>query len=96
MDKLGVFLCTGCGIGDGVDVEKIIEPHSNDELKQIDVDLIERGPWQPREHFDEEALKELAESIAATRGSSVEEVEAAWQAGIPLRRLADPSEIAAE
>ena len=48
-----------------VDVEKIIEPHSNDELKQIDVDLIERGPWQPREHFDEEALKELAESIAS-------------------------------
>ena len=25
MDKLGVFLCTGCGIGDGVDVEKIME-----------------------------------------------------------------------
>ena len=36
---------------------------TDDELKQIDVDLIERGPWQPREHFDEEALKELAESI---------------------------------
>ena len=25
MDKLGVFLCTGCGIGDGVDVDKIME-----------------------------------------------------------------------
>ncbi len=25
MDKLGVFLCTGCGISDGVDVEQIIE-----------------------------------------------------------------------
>ena len=48
-----------------VDVERIIEPQSNDELKQIDVDLIERGPWQPREHFDEAALKELAESIAS-------------------------------
>jgi len=32
--------------------------------RNIDVDLIERGPWQPREHFDEEALQELADSIA--------------------------------
>jgi len=40
-------------------------------------------------------LEELAESVAAERGSSVEQVEAEWQAGIPLRRLAEPSEIAA-
>jgi 3-oxoacyl-[acyl-carrier protein] reductase len=40
-------------------------------------------------------LEELAESIAAAAGSSVEQVEAGWQAGIPLRRLADPAEIAA-
>ena len=46
------------------DVEAMIEPKSNDELRAIDVDLIERGPWQPREHFDEEALQELADSIA--------------------------------
>ncbi len=25
MDKLGVFLCTGCGIGDAVDVDEVIE-----------------------------------------------------------------------
>ena len=25
MDKLGVFLCTGCGIGDGVDVDAVLE-----------------------------------------------------------------------
>ncbi|MEE4271381.1 MAG: hydrogenase iron-sulfur subunit [Thermoanaerobaculales bacterium] len=25
MDKLGVFLCTGCGIGDGVDVDEVLE-----------------------------------------------------------------------
>ncbi len=46
------------------DVEAMLEPKGNDELRNIDVDLIERGPWQPREHFDEEALQELADSIA--------------------------------
>lgn len=47
------------------DVESMIEPKSANELRNIDVDLIERGPWQPRLHFDEEALQELAESISA-------------------------------
>lgn len=46
------------------DVETMIEADNADELRNIDVDLIERGPWQPREHFDEEALQELADSIA--------------------------------
>ena len=46
------------------DVEAMIEPQNDDELRHIDVDLIERGPWQPREHFDEESLQELADSIA--------------------------------
>lgn len=46
------------------DVDAMIEPKSDDELRVIDVDLIERGPWQPREHFDEESLQELADSIA--------------------------------
>jgi len=46
------------------DVDTMIEPVSNDELRTLDVDLIERGPWQPREHFDEDALQELADSIA--------------------------------
>lgn len=45
-------------------VDTMIEPASNDELRKVDVDLIERGPWQPREHFDEDALQELADSIA--------------------------------
>jgi ParB family transcriptional regulator, chromosome partitioning protein len=47
------------------DVESMIEPKNAEELRNVDVDLIERGPWQPREHFDEEALQELADSIAA-------------------------------
>jgi len=46
------------------DVEAMIEPSNDHELRNIDVDLIERGPWQPREHFDEETLQELADSIA--------------------------------
>jgi len=46
------------------DVEAMIEPKNESELRNIDVDLIERGPWQPREHFDEAALQELADSIA--------------------------------
>ncbi len=47
------------------DVEKIIEPQGDDELRSIDVDLIQRGPWQPRSYFDEAALQELADSIRA-------------------------------
>lgn len=46
------------------DVEAMIEPKNESELRNIDVDLIERGPWQPREHFDETTLQELADSIA--------------------------------
>jgi len=46
------------------DVESIMEAKTDDELRHIDVDLIERGPWQPREHFDEETLQELADSIS--------------------------------
>ncbi len=46
------------------DVETMIEPKTNDELRDLDVDLIVRGPWQPREHFDEDTLQELADSIA--------------------------------
>ena len=33
-------------------------------LDQIDIGLIDNNPDQPRKHFDEEALKELADSIS--------------------------------
>lgn len=36
---------------------------SEEELLQIDIDLIEPSPAQPRTHFDEERLEELAQSI---------------------------------
>ena len=32
-------------------------------MNEISVDLIETNPYQPRTHFDEEALNELADSI---------------------------------
>lgn len=46
-------------------VDAIIAPTDKDELRDIDVDLISRGPWQPRVDFNETALKELADSISA-------------------------------
>jgi len=32
-------------------------------IREIEIDLIEANPFQPRSHFDEEALMELADSI---------------------------------
>lgn len=48
-------------------VEEITNPSASDikGLKEIDVDLIQRGIYQPRVHFAEEALQELADSIRA-------------------------------
>ena len=44
-------------------VEAMTTAQRDDELREVDVDLIQRGPWQPRTHFDEEALQELAEFV---------------------------------
>lgn len=38
-------------------------PHPVNSVGQIPVDQIETNPYQPRTHFDQEALRELAESI---------------------------------
>lgn len=40
-------------------------------------------------------LEHLAQAVARSRGVAVGAVQAEWEEGIPLRRLADPSEIAA-
>ncbi len=64
------------GLGRGLDallggVHKETEPvstsggESRDSLHRLPVDLIQRGRYQPRREFDPEALRELAESIAA-------------------------------
>ncbi len=37
-------------------------------LQQIAIDLLVRGKYQPRQHFDPEKLKELADSIKSTDG----------------------------
>ena len=38
-------------------------PTTSEELLEIDIDLIEPSSAQPRTHFDEERLEELAQSI---------------------------------
>ena len=39
---------------------------SKPKLQQIPLDLLFRSPYQPRQHFDQEKLQELAESIKST------------------------------
>jgi len=40
-------------------------PASNNGLRHISIELIQRGTYQPRVHFEPEALQELADSIKA-------------------------------
>lgn len=42
--------------------ENLVNKDANEQL-QIDVEKIQRNPYQPREDFDEEELKELTDSI---------------------------------
>lgn len=42
-----------------------VDPGQDGELKQIPVELIQRGKYQPRRDMDPESLEELAESIKA-------------------------------
>ena len=51
-------------LGGSETVEAMTTAQKGDELKEVDVDLIRRGPWQPRTHFDDESLQELADSIS--------------------------------
>src|SRR5687767_11985812 len=39
--------------------------HEKEELKQLPIDLLQRGKYQPRTHMDKTALEELAASIKA-------------------------------
>lgn len=43
--------------------QNIVESTSENDIKHIPVSEIRSNPYQPREHFDEDALNELAESI---------------------------------
>jgi len=51
-------------LGGSETVEALTTAISDDELRELDIDLVQRGPWQPRVHFDEDALQELADSIS--------------------------------
>ena len=52
---------------DNLDVEqieqKIIEEATNEDIIEIDINELRPNPYQPRKKFDEEALKDLANSI---------------------------------
>ena len=52
---------------DNLDVEeieqRIIEEATNEDIIEVNLDELRPNPYQPRKKFDEEALKELAESI---------------------------------
>ena len=43
--------------------EPVVDNAAGDQLKTIPVDRIMRGTYQPRRHFEQEALEELADSI---------------------------------
>ena len=47
----------------GSALEASAAPSGKDELKQLPVDLLQRGKYQPRTHMSETALQELADSI---------------------------------
>jgi ParB family chromosome partitioning protein len=44
-------------------LEQMVPGNSVNNMSEISLDAIEVNPYQPRTHFDETALKELAESI---------------------------------
>ncbi len=52
-------------LGGSDTVEVLTTVQHADELRELDVDLIQRGPWQPRTYFDETLLQELANSISS-------------------------------
>ncbi len=45
--------------------ENTIENLDKEEVVEINLDEIQPNPYQPRKHFDEDSLRELAESIRA-------------------------------
>ncbi len=59
----------GRGLGSLIgNVEQVIHPDPDElasDLTELPIDKIQRGEYQPRKHFAEEALQELANSISA-------------------------------
>lgn len=59
----------GRGLGSLIgNIEQVTEVSEEDKatgLTELGVDQIQRGKYQPRQHFDQQALQELADSISA-------------------------------
>ena len=55
----------GSLIGNIETVTEVTEDDKASGLQELGVDQIQRGKYQPRKHFDEQALQELADSIAS-------------------------------
>ena len=60
------------GLGKGLDAllgpvsaAQVMQGAGVNALRVLPVDLLQRGPWQPRADFDQAALQELADSIKA-------------------------------
>lgn len=56
----------GAPLGKGLDAlisTEGVRPQGSSTINEVDIDLIEANPNQPRREFDEEALQELATSI---------------------------------
>lgn len=56
------------GLGRGLDVlikSRVVEPEPDAEIVTLDIDALSPNAHQPRHHFDETALEELAASIKA-------------------------------
>ena len=53
----------GRGLGALIDTTDDYKSRPVASIIDIDVDKIQANPWQPRSHFDEERLEELASSI---------------------------------
>ncbi len=43
--------------------KEVIDDEAYESISELDVELIDPNPYQPRKYFDEEKLQELAESI---------------------------------
>jgi ParB family chromosome partitioning protein len=59
----------GRGLGSLIgSIEQVVEVSEADKAEgfaELDIDRIQRGRYQPRQHFDQQALQELADSISA-------------------------------
>ena len=55
----------GSLIGNIEEVTRVSETEKATGMVELGVDQIQRGKYQPRQHFDQQALQELADSISA-------------------------------